>query len=151
MEVRSRGLPTQQSCGGTQYTRRTLMYDTQFTSCCLIPDHTHKIFPLNYWNYFMKDSRFYVIIVVLMKLFVLWDIISLGVLYSTNVSELLAASIFKAIQQFSVKYWRVCTNKYFSYTSIPRFFEGYLFEWYLIKKVKGKVIPWQAQCGPEGG
>ena len=43
----------------------------------------------------MKDSRFCVIIAVLMKFFVLWDITSLGVLYSTNVSELLAASIFK--------------------------------------------------------
>jgi hypothetical protein len=39
-----------------------------------------------------------------MKFFDLWDITSLGVLYSTNVSELLAASIFKVIQQFSLKY-----------------------------------------------
>jgi len=44
------------------------------------------------------------IIAVFMKFFVLLDITSLSVLYSTDVLELLAASIFMVIQQFALKY-----------------------------------------------
>ena len=68
-----------------------------------------------------KIQHFYVVIALLMKFFVLWGITSLGVLYTTNISELLAASMFKVIQQFALKYWHVCTNKYLSYTSRPSF------------------------------